>query len=159
MKFQELKPGRYKCRMTDWALSEVEKVNNALAVTIRLSIRVPDQSDEVVGWWSGFVKTKDGRMNEKTLKTLLSGGFNSTDIYSLNNDPSALDTTKEMEVTLVTGDDGKIKAEWLNSGGPQLKKTALKKKDLMIEGALASALKGKQEKKKAASTDDDELPF
>lgn len=163
MTFKELQPGRYNCRVTDWALTEVETFNNALKVTIQLAIDVNGES--VSGWWDGLVKKKDGSINEKTLETLLSAGFLSSDIYTLNSDPQALDTTKAMEVTIGKDDKGRTTAEWLNSAGRSgLKKVELvKKKDLVIEAALNKAIKEKGAKKKiknhAPGAVDEELGF
>lgn len=156
MKFQDLVPGRYPCRITDWTLSEVEQLNNELKVTIQVSMTVGTES--VTGWWEGLVKKKDGKINEKTLKTLLSAGFNSTDIYTLATNGDALDTQKQLEATIIKDDKGRTKIEWLNSEsrGALPKKDIKKKKDLVIEGALALALKNKKNK---TVEKDEELPF
>lgn len=156
MKFSDIQPGRYPCRITDWALSEVPKLDNALKVTIQLDIRVAGFSETITGWWEGLLKKKDGSINEKTLKTLMSAGFHSTDIYSLTTDGDALDTQKEMEVTTIKDDQGRTRAEWLNSlgSGTLAKVPVTKKKDIIIEGALAMAIKQKKDKKSTKQEDD-----
>lgn len=160
MKFQDVPAGRYPCRITDWSLTEVPQLDNALKVTIQVSMEVSGSAELIVGWWDGLAKKKDGTINEKTLKTLLSSGFKSTDIYSLATDGSSLDTTKKMEATVVKDDKGRTKIEWLNSeaGGALPKTTLKKKKDLVIEAALGKALKDKKAKKGDVD-DGDELPF
>lgn len=165
MKFSEIQPGRYNCKIVDWTLTEEAALDNALKVKIQLDINVDNES--VTGWYDGLIKKKDGSINEKTLKALLSSGFHSTNIYTLSTAGDALDTQKNMEVTIVKTDKGITKAEWLNSAGEssgQLEKRPLQqKKDLIIEGALAQALKIKQDKKKvknyAPGSSDDELNF
>lgn len=168
MTFKELQPGRYPCRITDWSLSEVASLNGALQVTVQLDINVPNYDQPCIGWWSGLIKKKDGTINEKTLKALLSAGFCSTDIYTLQTVGDALDTQKAMEVTIIKDDKGITRADWLNSaGGGALKKEPVtRKKDLVIEGALAQALKTKTSKKvknyapkATAESDDEELNF
>lgn len=158
MTFKDLPPGRYPCRIVDWGLTEVKQLDNALKVTIELAITTATDGI-VTGYWDGLMTKKDGTINEKTMKTILSAGFGQTDIYTLNSDLTALDTQKEMEVTIGKDDKGRTKAEWLNSaGGGGVKKEALpKKKNLVIEGALAQALKTKKSKKK--ESDDGELNF
>lgn len=164
MTFKELPNGRYPCRITDWALEEVEKLNNAQVVKIVLDIKYQDQSIE--GRWSGFVNTKDGKPNQNTVKTLLSSGFLSDDVRTLNTAGDALDTAKEMEITIEKDDKGNPVAKWLNSagGGSGLKKAPITSgKNLAFAGALSAALKLKKEKKiknhAPGASNDEELPF
>ncbi len=166
MMFKDIPAGRYKCRITDWALEEVEKFDNALAVKIQLDIMMPGEpSSPVVGWWSSFLKTKEGKANEKAIKTLVSCGFSSHDIYSLQTSGNALDVNKEMEVTISKDDQGRSKADWLNSGERGLKKQLVtKRKDLALEAAFNQALGAKKAKVKnfapqATKPVDDEIPF
>lgn len=155
MKFQDLNPGRYPCRITDWTLSEVDKLGGALKLTIQLSLEIPD-SEPVIGRWEGFLKRKDGGVNENTIKTLDACGFKSTDIYTLATDGDALDTQKMMEATVEKDEKGYTKIKWLNSGSRSAlpKKPIAKKKDLAIEAALAKALKDKKPKKSKDADDD-----
>lgn len=150
MTFKELTPGRYDCRITDWTLEQVAQLDNALKVIIQLSITVPDQ-EPVTGRWDGLLETKDGKPNKKTIKTLLSSGFRSDDIYTLATDGAALDTQKAMEATIIKNDKGFTTVEWLNSAGEG---SGLKKEKISgrtspaLKSALALALKEKGEKKK-----------
>lgn len=149
MTFKELQPGRYDCRITDWTLEQVEKLNNVLKVIIQLSIAVPNQDEPVTGRWEGLLETKEGKPNQKTIKTLLSGGFVSDDIFTLGTNASALDTQKPMEATIIKNEKGYTTVEWLNSqGSGSLKKTKVAgRTSPALRSALAIALKEKGIKK------------
>lgn len=149
MTFKDMPPGRYDCRITDWALEQVAQLNNALKVIIQLAITVPSETGTIAGRWEGLVETKDGKPNQKTIKTLLSGGFASDDIYTLGTSGSALDTQKPMEATVIKNEKGYTTVEWLNSaGGSGLQKGKVTgRTSPALKAALASALKEKGIKK------------
>lgn len=149
MTFKDMPPGRYECRIVDWTLEQVERLAGALKVIIQLAIDVPGQDEVVTGRWEGLVETKDGKPNKKTIKTLLSGGFNSDDIYTLGTNPAALDTQKAMEATIIKNEKGYTTVEWLNSaGGSGLQKGKITgRTSPALKSALALALKDKGVKK------------
>lgn len=168
MKFSELPVGRYPAQIVDWSLQEVEKLNNQIKVVIKVAIT---HDSNVVEWnYDGFLETKEGTPNKKTIKTLLSSGFKSDDIMTLTTNASALDTQKPMEVTISKNDKGHNYIEWLNSaGGKALDKKPIKRKvSGQIKTALGAALREKGVKKEVknyaptqgpADTIEDEIPF
>lgn len=149
MTFKELQPGRYDCRITDWTLEQIEKLGGALKVIIQIAIVTLEGDGTVTGRWEGLLETKDKKPNQKTIKTLLSAGFNSDDIFTLGTNASALDTQKPMEATIVKNEKGYTTVEWLNSqGSGSLKKTKVAgRTSPALRSALASALKEKGIKK------------
>lgn len=168
MTFKDMPAGRYDCRITDWTLEQVEKLGGALKVVIQLAIVIPDDDKTVTGRWEGLVETKEGKPNKKTIKTLLSAGFSSDDIFTLGTNGAALDTQKAMEATIIKNEKGYTTVEWLNSaGGSSLPKGKVTgRTSPALKSALASALKEKGIKKAvknhapgATSADVDELGF
>lgn len=149
MTWKDLPPGRYACRITDWTLEQVEQLGGALRVVIQLAINYLPTDEVITGRWDGLVETKDGKPNQKTIKTLLSSGFASDDIFTLATNSGALDTQKAMEVTLIKNEKGYTTAEWLNSaGGGGLKKEKITgRTSPALKSALAVALKEKGIKK------------
>jgi hypothetical protein len=150
MKWSEVQPGRYQARIKDWGLEEVEKLGGLIKAVIQFDVNVPtvdSDSEYVSGRWEGFLETKEGRPNMKTMKTLVTCGLKSDDVMDLAISGSALDNTKDYEVTVTAETvNGKTynRIEWVNLpglGGGINKAKPTKKLPAKFKAALADARK------------------
>lgn len=106
---RDLEPGRYKATISDYGLTEVEKLNQLKAF---IKLEITSDTGNCSGTFECFVKTKDGQPNKKLLNTLVTCGFKSDDLADLNKQ-GMLDMAKEYEATVIQ--DGEYKRiEWIN---------------------------------------------
>lgn len=120
MSYADLTPGEYKAKLVDWGLVVVEKINQLKAV-IKFELSTGDQVT-----WDGFFLKKDGTVNEKTVKTLRTCGFNKKTVEELS-EADALDTKKELSVVLVKENEF-FRVEWVNDGSREMQKVTDVKK-------------------------------
>ncbi len=112
MAYENLTAGQYKGRVTDWGIKEVvigEK--KQLVVVVNFNFTAGAASHKMK--WEGFLFKKDGDLSKKTMDTLETCGFTSPTLDALVENPNALNTQKELLVT-VEMVNGYWKIEWVN---------------------------------------------
>lgn len=139
MRFAEMDAGVYNCKIADHGITMVDIHGNEVPkAVIAVDIEVGD-NNFVRGRWEGFLTKVDGDPNKKTVKTLLDCGFASDSIDDLNNQGS-LDMTLELEATVIIGDDGYRRIEWLGlPGSASVKKSDAKAFNSSMRNALKDA--------------------
>ncbi len=166
MNWKDVAPGVYSARITDYGLEEVAKLNNAIKVVIMLDVSVYQETSVQVlsGKWDGFIATKDGRPNEKTMKTLAVCGMKSDELMDLALKPDMLDRSLDLEVQIIADGDYK-RIDWINrvGGMASIKKSVPKTRpSIAFKAALAAARasSGPATEPDVPRWDDDsELPF
>ncbi len=141
MTWKDVPPGVYAARVTDYGLEEIEKLNNAIKVVIMLDVVIDPTKQPLAGKWDGFIATKDGMPNAKTMKTLAVCGMKSDDIMDLAIKPDMLNTSRDLEVQVVRDGDY-MRIEWINlvGGMASIKKTTPKvRPGAQFKAALAEA--------------------
>lgn len=149
-------------KITAYGLEEVEKLDGAVKVSIQFDGKY---------WFDGFVLKSDGTPNKKTMETLVTCGFKSTDLGQLMKGigSGVLNESKDYDITIVTktyGDKDIEKVEWVNDpDNPKGKKfsEAIDRKKLggaSISKMLNDLQKGNALPNYAPSFDkDEEIPF
>jgi hypothetical protein len=154
-------------KITAYGLEEVEKLNGAVKVSIQFDGKY---------WFDGFVLKQDGTPNKKTMETLVTCGFKSTDLVELMKGfgSGVLNESKDFHITTVTetyGDKEFEKVEWVNDPeNPKGKKfsEAIDRKKLggaSISKMLSDLQKGNSLPNHAPSLrdlgidDSEEIPF
>jgi hypothetical protein len=108
--------GSWPAKIKSWDLVEVEKLGQ-LKLVIWFDVHGSGWTKAIK--WEGFFLKKDGTHNKKTYSTLKSCGFNSNDISNLVSDERALDTTKVIDVTVISEDyngETYYKVDWVGQG-------------------------------------------
>lgn len=140
MSWKDIEPGTYAAKVADYGLEEVETLNNAIKVVIMMNVFTSEAAEALTGKWEGFIATKDGQPNQKTMKTLAICGMRSDDIIDLAVKPDMLDKDQLLEVQIIQ--DGQYKRiEWINRvGGLAMKKSVPKTRPgAAFKAALAAA--------------------
>ncbi len=141
MNWKDIEPGLYVARITDYGLEEIAQLNNAIKVVITLDVFTSEGVEAIKGKWEGFIATKDGQPNQKTMKTLATCGMKSDELMDLATKPDMLDKEIDLEVQVIQ--DGQYKRiEWINRpGGMALIKKSVPKTrpGVAFKAALAAA--------------------
>ncbi len=143
MTWKDVLPGTYAAKIVDYGLEEIAQLNNAIKVVIVLDVMIHQETATEVlqGKWEGLIATKEGRPNNKTMKTLALCGMKSDDVMDLALKPDMLDKATEYEVQVI--DDGKYKRiDWINriGGMAMIKKSVPKTRpSAAFKAALAAA--------------------
>jgi len=125
MKYDDLLPGVYEAQLTDWGMEMVEKVGSPKIV---LKFEFDHEGKNYVMKFESFLFKKDKDVSKKTLDTLMTVGFNSKNVWDINEDFCQLDTSKKYSIDCVKDEKGFFKIEWVNSSsGLKIDKIKAKK--------------------------------
>lgn len=114
MSLKDVQPGRYKAKITDWGVEEVEQLGGEPKASIVFEFYPTEGTVESIKW-DGFFKKTDGDINKKTVETLLTCGLQGDFLDLLPGGPG-LDKEKELEITVII--DGEYhRVEWVNEPG------------------------------------------
>ncbi len=166
MNWKDVPVGVYSARITDYGLEEIPELNNAIKVVIVLAVSIHQETATEVlsGKWDGFIATKDGAPNKKTMKTLAVCGMKSDDIMDLALKPDMLDMKSDLEVQIIKDDKGYTRIDWINRVGglgAGIKKATPKVRPGVQFKAALSAARSEMPPLAAAPSFDDagDIPF
>jgi len=115
MSLKDIEPGRYSANVIDWDVVEVTQLDGKLQLAIKFAFYPDDDRIEEI-WWKGFFQKKDGEPSKKTLETLVTCGFKYKKFADIGK-ADALNTEKELEITVEKNDQGYHEVEWVNEPG------------------------------------------
>lgn len=128
MSYNDLEQGNYEAHLTDWSMKMAEKINQP---TVVLLFEFQHQGKKHSMRFESFVFKRDGEINKKTMDTLATCGFKSSNIRDLVDNPTttgALNTQQKYNIDIIKGENGFWKIEWVNlPGGKAMDKVAAKK--------------------------------
>lgn len=127
MSLKDVESGRYSARVIDWDVIEVEKLDGKLQLAIKFGFEPEDDRVEEI-WWKGFFQKKDGEPSKKTLETLMTCGFKYKKFADIGK-VDALDTEKELEVTIEKNENDYHEVQWVNEPGASAVAGALGKEE------------------------------
>lgn len=149
-----------KAKITDWGIQEVASLDNAPKIVVWFDTENGKRKFE------SFFFKRDGDVNKKTIDTLFTCGFRGDDLSELAEcDGSALDMSKDFDVTLVQNGDYE-NVEWVNDPDKSSAKYGLSDKKKLGGMKINKALKEANAKFKPRNTsepkgidEDEEIAF
>lgn len=125
MSYNDLEQGTYEAQLIDWSMKMAEKINQP---TVVLAFSFEHQGKKYSMRFESFLFKRDGDINKKTMDTLSTCGFKSSNIEDLMSKPNALETQRKYTIDVIKDENGYWKIEWVNlPGGKAMDKVAAKK--------------------------------